>query len=225
MPPAGYVKNEDEQLEKDPDRRVREAVLLVFRKFLEFGSARQTLLWFLEQGLQVPVAAPRGKREFEKGVVVRERPAAKNAARQIINNLRLCDPPSLPHEVVENTVTETFQTASEAHRSAEGGARSGSLYGGRRYYLFTHQIQGDSGQHGREEQYVTSGELTKSPDGFRGQQPDKRRREVGSNALSEVGPLPSTASGGKPPRPRQGRPEWAGEGGGGRTSVKSKDVR
>jgi DNA invertase Pin-like site-specific DNA recombinase len=61
MPPAGYVKNEDEQLEKDPDRRVQEAVLLVFRKFLEFGSARQTLLWFLEQGLQVPVAAPRGK--------------------------------------------------------------------------------------------------------------------------------------------------------------------
>ena len=48
-------------LEKDPDRRVQEAVLLVFRKFLEFGSARQTLLWFLEQGLQVPVAAPRGK--------------------------------------------------------------------------------------------------------------------------------------------------------------------
>lgn len=56
--PAGFCKGEN-CLEKDPDRRVQERVLLVFRKFFEFGSARQTLLWFLEQGLQVPVSAPR----------------------------------------------------------------------------------------------------------------------------------------------------------------------
>jgi hypothetical protein len=48
---------------------------------------------------------------------------------------------------------------------------------------------------------------------------------VGSNALSEVGPLHNTGSEGKPPRPRQGRPEWAGEGGGGRMSVRSKEAR
>jgi DNA invertase Pin-like site-specific DNA recombinase len=59
--PAGYVKSEDQRLEKDPDRRVQEGVLLVFRKFFELGSARQTLLWFLELGLQVPVSAPRGR--------------------------------------------------------------------------------------------------------------------------------------------------------------------
>ena len=59
--PAGYVKGEEARLEKDPDRRVQESVSLVFSKFLELGSARQTLLWFLEHGLQVPVSAPRGK--------------------------------------------------------------------------------------------------------------------------------------------------------------------
>ena len=59
--PAGYVKNEDQRLEKDPDRRVQQGISLVFSKFLEFGSARQTLLWFLEHGLQVPVSAPRGR--------------------------------------------------------------------------------------------------------------------------------------------------------------------
>src|SRR5271166_4730644 len=42
--PIGYMKTADQRLEKDPDRRVQEAIGLVFTKFSELGSARQTLL-------------------------------------------------------------------------------------------------------------------------------------------------------------------------------------
>src|ERR1700755_252098 len=52
--PVWYIKTEDQRLEKDPDLRVQQAILLVFRKFVELGTVRQTLMWFLEHGLQVP---------------------------------------------------------------------------------------------------------------------------------------------------------------------------
>src|SRR2546421_1748737 len=36
--PVGYVKSEEQRLEKNPDRRVQEAISLVFRKFRELGT-------------------------------------------------------------------------------------------------------------------------------------------------------------------------------------------
>jgi len=53
--PAGHVASVEHGYVKDPDRRVQNAVQLVFEKFLELGSVRQTLMWFIEHGLEIPV--------------------------------------------------------------------------------------------------------------------------------------------------------------------------
>jgi DNA invertase Pin-like site-specific DNA recombinase len=59
----GYRRGADDRLEQDPDRRIREALSLVFRKFSEIGSVRQLALWLRQEGIDLPLAVygPQGR--------------------------------------------------------------------------------------------------------------------------------------------------------------------
>jgi len=59
----GYRRSADDRLEQDPDRRIREALSLVFRKFREIGSVRQLVLWLRQERIELPTAVhgPQGR--------------------------------------------------------------------------------------------------------------------------------------------------------------------
>ncbi len=64
--PVGFMKTEDQRLEKDPDRRVQEAIGLAFAKFLELASVRQTLWWFIEHEVALPVRLANGETRWRR---------------------------------------------------------------------------------------------------------------------------------------------------------------
>ena len=52
---VGYVKTGRDLIEKDPDRRVQDAIGLVFRRYAELQSIRQVLVWFRQEKIPLPV--------------------------------------------------------------------------------------------------------------------------------------------------------------------------
>ena len=51
---VGYLKAPNDRIEKDPDRRVHDAISLVFTKFDELQTVRQVHLWMRQKRLPLP---------------------------------------------------------------------------------------------------------------------------------------------------------------------------
>jgi DNA invertase Pin-like site-specific DNA recombinase len=56
--PVGFIRTEEGRIEKTPDRQVQQAIVSVFRKFQQLGSARQATIWFREEQIPVPKTKP-----------------------------------------------------------------------------------------------------------------------------------------------------------------------
>lgn len=56
--PVGFVRTEDDRIEKTPDLQVQQAINGVFRKFQELASARQTTIWYRDEQIHLPLVKP-----------------------------------------------------------------------------------------------------------------------------------------------------------------------
>ena len=57
--PVGFVRTEEGQIEKTPDRQVQQAIASVSQKFQQLGSAQQATIWFREEQIPVPQTTPK----------------------------------------------------------------------------------------------------------------------------------------------------------------------
>ena len=58
---VGYVKTDDDRIEKNPDRRVQDAISLVFAKFAELQTVRQVLVWMRQEQVPIPTIGQTGQ--------------------------------------------------------------------------------------------------------------------------------------------------------------------
>jgi DNA invertase Pin-like site-specific DNA recombinase len=79
--PAAYIKTKDNQLKKNPDKRIQDAIDLVFIKFREYGTIRQAYRWFLDEKIEIPaVSNGKGQRSIEWKL------PSPNTISRILNN-------------------------------------------------------------------------------------------------------------------------------------------
>jgi DNA invertase Pin-like site-specific DNA recombinase len=78
---VGYVRSTDDRIEMDPDEKVQNAIHLIFRKLVEFGSARQVVLWLRDEAIKVPRVV-----YTLAGRVVEWGPARYNAIYRVLTN-------------------------------------------------------------------------------------------------------------------------------------------
>jgi DNA invertase Pin-like site-specific DNA recombinase len=78
---VGFVRTEDGQIDKNPDRQVQQVIEAVFEKFRQLGSARQTMIWFREEQIRLPQARP-----GSEGREVVWQLATLSRVRQILKN-------------------------------------------------------------------------------------------------------------------------------------------
>ena len=63
--PPGYIWDPNDKVVKDPNKRIRDTIELIFKKFREIQSIRQTYLWFHSENIEVPVLKDKaGKKEI-----------------------------------------------------------------------------------------------------------------------------------------------------------------
>ena len=58
---VGYVKTDDDRIDKNPDRRVQDAISLVFAKFAELQTVRQVLVWMRQEQVPIPTIGQTGQ--------------------------------------------------------------------------------------------------------------------------------------------------------------------
>jgi len=78
---VGYIRTNDDRIERDPDKRIQNAIRLVFKKFRELASIRQVLIWFRKQAVKLP-AVEYGK----EGRVIQWKLPVYNTLWHILNN-------------------------------------------------------------------------------------------------------------------------------------------
>ena len=77
----GYVRTSKDRIEKDPDRRVQEAISLVFAKFAELQSVRQVHLWLRDEKMPLPAVI-----YGAEGRAIAWKPPVYNTLHHILTN-------------------------------------------------------------------------------------------------------------------------------------------